>query len=71
MYQWRIGYRLRNGSELVGLYEGPENDSVSVMKKLINGKGNDFTSHYGLDKDHMIGVKLDEIVAFEICKWEV
>ena len=70
MYQWRIGYCLRNSRELVGLYEGPENDSLAVMRKLIHGKHNDFLTHYGLDKDHMIGVKLDEIVAFEICKWE-
>lgn len=69
MYQWSITYWTKSGNFIMGIYEGPENDSLSVMKKIINGKENDFISHYGIDKDRMIGVRIGEIVSFEISKW--
>lgn len=70
MYQWRITYRLKDNSFYMGMYEGPEKDSLSVMRKLFDGNDKDFISHYGTDKDHMIGVRIGEVVAFDICKWE-
>ena len=33
MYQWRITYWTKSGKSIIGMYEGPENDSLSVMKK--------------------------------------
>lgn len=70
MYQWRITYWMKNGQFHMGMYEGPENDSLLVMRKLLDGNDRDFASHYGCDKDHMIGVRIGEVVAFDICKWE-
>lgn len=70
MYQWRITYWLRNGGFHMGMYEGPESDSLTVMRKLFDGNDKDFISHYGIDKERMIGVRIGDIVGFEICKWE-
>lgn len=70
MYQWRIEYTLKNGRQFYGMYEGPENDSLDVAKRLFTLRPQDFVNHYGKDKGHMILVKMEEISTVNISAWK-
>ncbi len=69
MYRWHIAYYMKDGRHVAGMYEGPEKESLAVMRKLFDGRDKDFISHFGLDDEHMIGVRIGEVISFEITKW--
>lgn len=67
MYRWFISYKMKNGDMIAGLYEGPENNSLDVIRNLFDKA--DFLSHFGMDKDRMIVINIKEISSLSISRW--
>lgn len=69
MYKWRLEYLLKNGSRIVGMYIGDENESKDVVNKLMVGPLNGFVATYGRDEQHNLLVMRGEIAAVDISEW--
>lgn len=71
MYKWRIVYHLTNGKELAAMYVGTEKDSKDVAAKLYNKKSNsDIVATYGQDENHGLLVRMGDVAAIDISKFE-
>lgn len=66
MFKWRIKFYMKNGDVFEGFYEGVENTSGDVAKKVCNGDPNNFTGVFGENYRHNLFVKLGEIQAYDI-----
>lgn len=65
-YKWHVDILLKDRKSFIRcIWKGPENVSTDVANKIL-GKPNDFTSFYGLTKNHNVLVKIGEIVCMDI-----
>lgn len=64
---WIIQIRLTNGQVIEGIYRGEEDNSFDVVKKLLEGKQeNYFVPLLGRDEDSQLFVRAGDISAIEI-----
>lgn len=70
MFKWRVNILLKNGTSLIGIYEGPENGSDAVAKKLLVGPSNDFFGLYGRTMKSNMLVCRGEIAAIDISEYK-
>lgn len=66
MYKWRIKFFMKNGDIFEGFYQGSENASNEVAKKVCSGRLENFTGIFGENEKHNLFVKLGEIQAYDI-----
>lgn len=66
MYKWKLEFVLNNGVTVVGTWNGEENNSDDVAKKILVGKNNEFIGVIGVDKNHNLFVKREDICALDI-----
>ena len=69
MHKWQITYYLVGGQTIQGVYEGPEDNSNSVIEKLIKGDANTFNGiagEYGISN---LIVRNRDISAMDVRIW--
>ena len=70
MNKWRIEYLLKNGELLIGMHIGPETDSDSVARFILNCGDNSFVGTFGENEKHNLLVRVSEIAAIDISEWK-
>lgn len=66
MYKWRIDIILKSGKEIAVYYQGNENTSNAVIKKVLDGDNNTFNGFGNEDGNKNIFVKVGEIAVVSI-----
>ena len=66
MYEWKIDIILNSGKELTVYYEGDEDNSGDVAKKLFTGDMNTLNGFSNKDRTKNIFVKIGEVAAVSI-----
>lgn len=66
MYKWKIEFILNSGKELIGYYEGTENNTMDVAKKMLAGDKNTLNGFNNKDKTKHIFVRVGEIASASI-----
>lgn len=69
MYKWQITYHLVGGQTIQGVYEGPENDSNSVIERLLRGDENTFNGIAGEYGVSNLIVRNRDISAMDVRIW--
>lgn len=71
MYKWKVVFTLMNGTEVEGLYEGPENNTRDVAKKLIGNVSEiSFVGINDVTKKHNVLIKAGEILTLDISEYD-
>lgn len=67
MNKWRIDIILKSGEKISGRYDGPETESSSVARLLINGT--DLNSFFGISditKTHNLIIRAGDVSVMDI-----
>lgn len=68
MYKWKIQFILKSGKELTVYYEGNENSSGGVAKKMLTGDMNTLNGFMNKDDTENIFVRIGEVASASISK---
>lgn len=66
MYKWKLEFILKSGKEVSVYYEGVENSSDAVAKKMLAGNENTINGFSNEDNTKNIFVKIGEIASASI-----
>ena len=66
MYKWKLEFILKSGKEITVYYEGDENNSDAVAKKMLVGNENIINGFGSKDGTKNIFVKIGEIASASI-----
>lgn len=66
MYKWKIEFILNSGKELTVYYEGTENNTMDVAKKMLAGDKNTLNAFNNKDKTKHIFVRVGEIASASV-----
>jgi hypothetical protein len=70
MYRWNVVITLKSGKEINVMYDGRENDSGEVAKKIMAGGVQSMNGFYDFTRTHNILVLVGEIAALDISEYK-